>query len=42
VDNARAKARRCLGEAENQCSLSEEQQRQIAEIMAEAARHRPQ
>jgi trimethylamine:corrinoid methyltransferase-like protein len=36
LDNARAKARRLAAEAENQCPLSEDQKRQIAEIVREA------
>ncbi len=38
VDNARAKARRCLADAENRCPLSDAQRRQVQEIMTEAAR----
>lgn len=37
LGNARAKARRLLATAENQCPLSDEQRRQIESIMAEAA-----
>jgi len=36
VDNARAKARRLAATAENQCPLSDEQRRQIRDIMDEA------
>lgn len=38
LDNARAKARKLLDCAENQCPLSDEQRRQIGAIMAAAAR----
>lgn len=36
LDNARAKARRVAAAAQNQCPLSDEQKRQVAEIVAEA------
>ena len=38
VDNARAKARRLVAEAENKCPLSDEQRRQVEEIVADAKR----
>jgi trimethylamine--corrinoid protein Co-methyltransferase len=38
LENARNKAQRVAAEAENQCPLSDEQRRQVAEIMAEAQR----
>lgn len=36
IENARRKARRVAGEAENQCELKEEQRKAVGEIVAEA------
>ncbi len=36
LDNARAKAKRVAAEAQNQCPLTDEQKRQVLEIVAEA------
>lgn len=38
VDRARAKARRLVATAENQCPLSDEQRRQVEEVVADARR----
>ena len=38
LDSARAKARRVAAAAENQCPLTEEQQRRVNDIVAEADR----